>query len=169
MKNPVSWVAPLNVTNVSLVAALGSMTDAQKNVWIAKGGGLITATLFPTAAQLCTATSLPIPWAPAPGVGFVLIPVLFVMTQRLGVTIFGAARQYQPEWAGPLNTDPLSTIAMTNAANAYKRSFNSAMQNFSQSQVFENLGIVLNGVGGDTTGGSGSFRFDLVYAVAPVG
>jgi len=163
----VQWIAPLNVTNVSLVAALAAMTTAQKNAWIAAGGGLITATLFPTAAQLCTASSVPLAWVPAPGVGFVLIPVLYVFSQRLGAVVFGAARQYQPEWAG-LNTDPLTTVSLTNTANAYKRSFR-GINNFSTTGPFENVAINFRSETGDTTGGSGTFRADLLYAVAPVG
>lgn len=164
---PVTWEAPLNVTNTALVAALGSMTQAQKNQWIARGGGLVWATLSLTAAQLCTASSVPIPFVPAPGVGFVLVPYLFVFSQRLGATIFTAARQYQAEWVG-LNTDPVGTVTITNTANVYKRSFR-GIANFSTTGPFENVAIQFRSETGDTTNGSGTFQADLLYTIAPVG
>jgi hypothetical protein len=164
---PVTWEAPINVTNLMLVSALASMTQAQKNTFIARGGGLVWATLPLTAAQLCTASSVPIPFVPAPGVGFVLVPYLFVFSQRLGAATFAAARQYQAEWVG-LNTDPLTTVAITNTANVYKRSCR-GINNFSTTGPFENVAIQFRSETGDTTLGSGTFQADLLYTIAPVG
>ena len=164
---PLSFVGPLGVTNTALVSILGTMTQAQKNAWLLAGGGLVVATLFPTAAELRTATSAPIPWAPAPGVGFRIVPKFWVMSQRLGATPFGAARQYLPEWAG-LGGAPLTTNTMINVAGTYRRSF-ADINNGTQGGPIDNVGMDLSQQGGDTSAGSGTFRFDLVYGVAPVG
>ena len=167
LRSPVSFVAPLSVTSSSLVATFGAMTQAQKNQWIAQGGGLIVGTIFPTVAQMIAMATAPMTIAPAPGVGFRIVPYMFAMTQSLGAVIFGSARSYQVEWAGQ-NIDPIATIAIINTANVFRKTYG-MVDSGGDSFAFNTANVAMEVIANlNTSGGSGTFRFDFVYAVVPV-
>jgi len=168
IRAPVTWTAPLSITNSALVATFGAMTQAQKNQWIAKGGGLIVGTLRPTVAEMIAMATAPMTIAPAPGVGFRIVPFFFVATQALGAVIFGSARSYQIEFAGQ-NIDPIATaVAVINTANVFRRTWvcvDGAGDNWGVNT--ENMAVELI-ANLNTSGGSGTFKYEFVYAVVPV-
>ena len=167
LRAPVSFVAPLSVTSSSLVATFGAMTQAQKNQWIAQGGGLIVGTIFPTVAQMIAMATAPMTIAPAPGVGFRIVPYLFVMTQSLGAVVFGSARTYQVEWVGQ-NIDPIASVGIINTANVFRKTWScvdSGGDTWSPNTENMAMEVIANL---NTSGGSGTFRFEFVYAVVPV-
>jgi len=155
-------------TASAIISQILAMTYAQINQAILTGGGCVWASRLLTAAEVCTANTIPLTMVSAAALpaNTVIQPVYSVLQQRVGAAIYSAAPSFRGRWAG-LTDDIAMVDGMTNTAGTYVYFLNELIAGGTTSPARpENRDVELSSTA-DRTLGSGTVRETFGYQLGP--